>query len=83
MKDKKRRNRGVRNTWKPRNMAIKIIVQICGEKGRVGERVQRQNWQHQGMDSFLDGLRSWVGQVSVARKLLLQHNEYPVNKRGH
>lgn len=37
MKDKKRRNRGVRNTWKPRNMARKIIVHICGEKGWVRE----------------------------------------------
>lgn len=42
MKDKNRRNRGVRNTWKSRNMARKIIVHICGETGRVGESTEAE-----------------------------------------
>lgn len=37
MKDKRRRKKRVRNTWKHRNMARKIIVHICGGKGRVIE----------------------------------------------
>ena len=39
IKDRRRRSRGVRNTWKSRKMARKLVVHVSGGKGRVRSRV--------------------------------------------